>query len=66
MEKSSYKVETRLDHRDGPGGLFIGTSKLLLALMNSAPAELLHPLIHAALQPSFGYAFLTLSPLRFT
>jgi hypothetical protein len=33
------------------GGLFIGTSKLLLALMNSAPAELLHPLNYAALQP---------------
>jgi hypothetical protein len=34
------------------GGLFIGTSKLLLALMNSAPAELLHPLTYAALQPT--------------
>jgi hypothetical protein len=37
--------------RDGSPGLFIGTNKLLFALMNSAPAELLHPLIHAALQP---------------
>ncbi|HVL76463.1 MAG TPA: hypothetical protein VM406_10645 [Noviherbaspirillum sp.] len=34
-----------------PHGLFIGTSKLLLALMNTAPAELLHHLMHAALQP---------------
>lgn len=40
-----------MSHRDGANGLFIGTSKLLLALMNSAPAELLHHLIHAALQP---------------
>ena len=38
-------------HRDESGGLFIGASKLPLALMNSAPAELLHHLIHAALQP---------------
>jgi len=37
-------VETLLAHRDGPGGLFIGASMLLFALMNSAPAELLHPL----------------------
>jgi hypothetical protein len=44
-------LETLLRHRDDSGGLFIGTSKLLLALMNSAPAELLHPLIYAALQP---------------
>jgi hypothetical protein len=44
-------METPLLHRDGAGGLFIGTSKLLLALMNSAPAELLHLLVHAALQP---------------
>lgn len=40
-----------MKHRDAPCGLFIGTSKLLLALMNSAPAELLHPLTYAALQP---------------
>ncbi len=44
-------VETRLAHRDGSGELFIGTSKLSFALMNSAPAELLHPLSNAALQP---------------
>jgi hypothetical protein len=44
-------IETLQPHRDGSGGLFIGTSKLLLALMNSAPAELLHPLSYAALQP---------------
>jgi hypothetical protein len=37
-------LETRVSHRDEPGGLFIGTSKLLFALMNSAPAELLHHL----------------------
>jgi hypothetical protein len=48
-------METPLLHRDGSGGLFIGTSMLLLALMNSAPAELLHLLVHAALQPLFGY-----------
>ncbi|WP_238533989.1 hypothetical protein, partial [Herbaspirillum lusitanum] len=42
-----------LYHRDDAGGLFIGTSKLLLALMNSAPAELLHPLMYAALQLSW-------------
>jgi hypothetical protein len=47
-------LETRIDHRDDPRGLFIGTSKLLLALMNSAPAELLHHLIHAALQPQLA------------
>jgi len=51
MRNSNYEVETRVDHRDDPRGLFIGTSMLLLALMNSAPAELLHPLMHAALQP---------------
>jgi hypothetical protein len=33
-----------MGHRDDPGGLFIGTIKLLLALMNTAPAELLHHL----------------------
>jgi hypothetical protein len=33
-----------MGHRDDPGGLFIGASKLLLALMNTAPAELLHHL----------------------
>jgi len=45
MEKIKLlKVETLLAHRDGPGGLFIGASMLLFALMNSAPAELLHPL----------------------
>ena len=48
-------VETPLLHRDGTGGLFIGTSMLLFALMNSAPAELLHPLTYAALQPSIGH-----------
>jgi hypothetical protein len=52
-----------VSHRDGPNGLFIGTSKLLLALMNSAPAELLHHLIHAALQPhSVTSLFLRTSP----
>jgi hypothetical protein len=35
---------TRLHHRDNANGLFIGTGKLLLVLMNPAPAELLHPL----------------------
>jgi hypothetical protein len=49
--KSSSNMETLLNHRDGTGGLFIGTSMTLLALMNSAPAELLHLLAHAALQP---------------
>ncbi|MBB3213769.1 hypothetical protein FHW67_003070 [Herbaspirillum sp. Sphag1AN] len=39
------------------GGLFIGTSKHLLALMNSAPAELLHPLTYAALQLSWWHLF---------
>jgi len=48
-------VETPLLHRDGTGGLFIGTSMFLFALMNSAPAELLHPLTYAALQPSIGH-----------
>ena len=47
-------METLLNHRDGSGGLFIGTSIVLLALMNSAPAELLHLLVHAALQPSLA------------
>jgi hypothetical protein len=47
--------ETPLLHRDGSGGLFIGTSMLLFVLMNSAPAELLHPLTYAALQPSIDY-----------
>jgi hypothetical protein len=47
-------METPLAHRDAPGGLFIGTSKLLFALMNSAPAELLHLLVYAALQPSLA------------
>src|SRR5690606_25579251 len=45
------KVETRPHHRDGIDGLFIGTSVFMLALMNSAPAELLHLLTYAALQP---------------
>jgi hypothetical protein len=49
--KNQATLETRMLHRDAACGLFIGTSKLLLALMNSAPAELLHPLIYAALQP---------------
>jgi hypothetical protein len=57
-------METPLTHRDAPGGLFIGTSKRLFALMNSAPAELLHLLVYAALQPSFGYAFWQLSCRR--
>jgi hypothetical protein len=51
MEKIKLLLETRPPHRDGIGGLFIGTSVLLLALMNLAPAELLHPLTYAALQP---------------
>jgi hypothetical protein len=51
-------------HRDGPGGLFIGTSKLLFALMNSAPAELLHHLIHAALQPHLATPLFSKSPSR--
>jgi len=51
MEKIKLLLETRQFHRDETGGLFIGTSLLLLALMNSAPAELLHPLTYAALQP---------------
>jgi hypothetical protein len=50
-KNQTTRLETLLAHRDGPGGLFIGTSILLFALMNSAPAELLHPLIDAALQP---------------
>jgi hypothetical protein len=52
--KSSYKMETPLHHRDESGGLFIGASILLFALMNSAPAELLHLLAYAALQPSLA------------
>jgi hypothetical protein len=47
-------METPLTHRDVPGGLFIGASMLLFALMNSAPAELLHLLVYAALQPSLA------------
>ena len=43
-----------MSHRDESCGLFIGTIKLLLVLMNSAPAELLHLLVHAALQPSLA------------
>jgi hypothetical protein len=43
-------METRQIHH-GSSGLFIGTSMLLFALMNSAPAELLHLLVNAALQP---------------
>jgi hypothetical protein len=50
-------VETPLAHRDEPGGLFIGTSKHLFVLMNSAPAELLHLLTYAALQPSLARPF---------
>jgi len=46
-------METRPIHH-GSSGLFIGASKLLFALMNAAPAELLHFLDHAALQP-IGY-----------
>jgi hypothetical protein len=57
MEKiQTTLVETRMIHRDEPCGLFIGTSMHLLALMNSAPAELLHPLPTAALQPYFACA----------
>src|SRR4051794_12519576 len=48
-------METQLTHRDATVGLFIGASMLLFALMNSAPAELLHLLVYAALQP-IGYA----------
>lgn len=44
-------METRLPHRDAAGGLFIGASKCSFALMNAAPAELLHLLAYAALQP---------------
>jgi hypothetical protein len=57
-------METPLLHRDGAGELFIGTSKFLLALMNSAPAELLHLLVHAALQPLFGYLLSRTAMLR--
>jgi hypothetical protein len=57
-------LETPLTHRDAPGGLFIGTSKPLFALMNSAPAELLHLLVYAALQPFLGYARLQREPKK--
>jgi hypothetical protein len=50
---SSYKLEIRLTHH-GSGGLFIGANMFLFALMNPAPAELLHLLVNAALQP-IGY-----------
>lgn len=53
-----------MPHRDEAYGLFIGTSKRLLALMNSAPAELLHHLIHAALQPHSATPLFFGSPLR--
>jgi len=33
---------------------YSSAQSILLALMNSAPAELLHPLIDAALQPSLA------------
>jgi hypothetical protein len=51
-------METLLTHRDASGGLFIGASMLLFALMNSAPAELLHLLVYAALQPSLATPYL--------
>jgi hypothetical protein len=45
MEKYKLlKFETLPPRRDESGGLFIGASIFLFALMNSAPAELLHPL----------------------
>jgi hypothetical protein len=50
-KNQTTKLETPPVHRDAPGGLFIGASMLLFALMNSAPAELLHTLDYAALQP---------------
>jgi len=43
-KKSSCEIKTRPEHRDEPGGLFIGANMSLFALMNTAPAELLHPL----------------------
>jgi hypothetical protein len=43
-KNQATKLETLLSRRDESGGLFIGTSMFLFALMNSAPAELLHPL----------------------
>jgi hypothetical protein len=66
MEKIKLlSLETPLVHRDEPSGLFIGTSKRLLALMNSAPAELLHLLTYAALQPSLNQTFCLHVPQRF-
>ncbi|WP_304790856.1 hypothetical protein [Lacisediminimonas sp.] len=56
-------METPLPHRDAAGGLFIGASIPSFALMNSAPAELLHLLAYAALQPFSG---LRRSPARRT
>ncbi|HVK94195.1 MAG TPA: hypothetical protein VM571_05665 [Noviherbaspirillum sp.] len=56
------RLETRTSHRDGPGGLFIGASKHLFALMNPAPAELLHHLIYAALQPHLATPLFCKSP----
>ncbi|MFD2273690.1 hypothetical protein ACFS07_28725 [Undibacterium arcticum] len=45
MEKNQVaRLKTRPEHCDAPGGLFIGANMLLFALMNTAPAELLHPL----------------------
>jgi hypothetical protein len=52
--KSSSNMEILQAHRDALGELFIRTRKPLLALMNSAPAELLHLLVYAALQPSLA------------
>jgi hypothetical protein len=52
-KNQASRFETRTSHRDEPGGLFIGASILAFALMNSAPAELLHPLVYAALQPNW-------------
>jgi hypothetical protein len=54
-KNQATKLETLPPRRDESGGLFIGTSMFLFALMNSAPAELLHPLFHdAALQLWIG------------
>jgi hypothetical protein len=62
--RKTTRLETRAAHRDEPHGLFIGASKLLLALMNSAPAELLHHLIYAALQPLLATPLFYTSPSR--
>jgi hypothetical protein len=57
-------METLLTHRDASGGLFIGASVFSFALMNLAPAELLHLLVDAALQPYLAHGAGRLPPCQ--